>query len=104
MGVLRLFVVTVLLLVPCSVFAGKKRVMHRYKVVLADNSESVLEGTSMRSNGVNVEILIGKVVDTIITAPKYVTQVTDAPPVEEKPAGILPNLPEEKSKVAEGSR
>ena len=87
------------LLLPTPAQAKPK--MHRYKVVTSDGGQSIVEGTSMRTKGVFVEILIGKVVDTVVTAPKYVTQLPDVDPEpEKKPAGVVPEVTAPKDRVA----
>lgn len=80
----RLAIVAVLLAWPAVACAwpwSHHRTVRRYKVVSSDGGQSILEGESIRTRGVYVEIILNGRVDTIVCAPKYVTEL---PPEEKK--------------------
>ena len=66
--------------------------LKRYKVVTADGGESLVAGTRISVQGVFVLIWIGRTLDTVVTAPKYVTEIPEGTP-EPEPAPAPEGLP-----------
>ena len=74
-------------------FALGQPVVHQYKIVTQDGGTSVMAGTSIRSNGFCVDIMLNGRVDTIVCNPKYITELPPEEPkvpVREEPTGVQP--------------
>ena len=68
--------------------------VHRYKVVTGDGGESILRGTSIRAgSGLCPEIILNGRVDTIVCAPRYITELPDEPD-SPPPAPEAPTFPD----------